>query len=183
MSKKSKAEKKERALKKKRRKAFKTFVICLMVLACAAGIARLLVFDTVKITTSAMSPLYEKGDIVLVNKLTLWKDFDIGRGDTVYASMNGDVKLIRKVCGMPGDFIDVQEDGSLLLVDTDGVRTPLPGNIALNSGTIPEGTYLLLNENLTDHSPDGRTLGLTRPAEISGIPAAVIWPPRRAFAK
>lgn len=182
MSKKSKAKKKELALKKKRRKAFGAFLICLLVLTFLAGLARLVVFDTVKITSSAMSPEYEKGDIVLVNKLTLWKSFDIKRGDTVYTSMNGETKLIRKVCGMPGDLIDVRQDGSFL-VDADGSETLLPGNIALSGGTIPEGTYLLLNINLTDPSPDGRTLGLTRPAEISGIPETVIWPLNRALAK
>lgn len=181
MSKKSKAAKKKLALKKRRRKEFKTFIVCLIVLAAIAALARLVVFDTVKMNSDAMSPVYQAGDTVFVNKLTLWKSFDIERGDRVYAVLDGDMKLIRTVYGLPGDLIDVREDGTYL-VSEDGEKL-ITGNEVLNHGTIPEGTFLLLNENLSDNSPDGRTLGLTRSAQISGIPGDIIWPPKRAFTK
>ena len=115
MSKKSKAAKKKLALKKRRRKEFKTFLVSLIILVVIAALARLVVFDTVRMNSDAMSPVYQAGDTVFVNKLTLWKSFDIGRGDRVYAVLDGDMKLVRTVYGLPGDLIDVREDGGVTL--------------------------------------------------------------------
>lgn len=182
MSSKSKKEKKKlAALKKKRRAEFKVFLTCFIVLGCLMVLARFIVFDMVKMESDAMSPGLQMGDVVFVNKLTLWQNFDVKRGERVYAAM-GDRKLIRTVYGLPGDLIDVREDGTYL-VGTDGGEMLLTDPGQLNHGTIPEGTYLLLNENLSSPAPDGRTLGLTRSTEITGVPGSVVWPLGRAFLK
>lgn len=182
MSSKSKKEKKKLAtLKKKRRTEFKVFIVCFLVLGCLMLLARLIVFDMVKMDSDAMSPSLQQGDLVFVNKLTLWQEFDIQRGDRVYAVM-GDSKLIRTVYGLPGDLVDVREDGTYI-VDADGNETKLSFAGNLKHGTIPENTVLLLNENPTSTAPDGRVLGLTGYTEIAGKPGNVIWPLGRAFLK
>ena len=81
MSKKHKNGKKTAS--RKRKSGFGAFLLCLIVFGLLAAGARYLAFEPVKVTTDAMQPAYEQGDVVLINKLA-----DVGRltrGDLVYA--------------------------------------------------------------------------------------------------
>ena len=166
--------------KKAKRKAVKKLkigrlIIVLLILGALVYGARLVAFEPVKITTDAMAPTYASGDTVMVNKLTLWKEFNISRGDIVYASFAGDsARLIRRVVGIEGDLIDIREDGTYL-VDTDGNETYLGSETTgLTGGTLPYGAYLLLGD--TAAGLDSRTLGLVYRTDILGIPGKIIWP-------
>ena len=115
----------------------------------------------------------------------LLRNFSVSRGDMVYAryKANGG-GYVRRVQGMPGDLIDVREDGKYLVVRENGLpayEIALGDAPALVYGEIPSGAYLLLADDLSARAADGRTLGLTFETEIIAAPGAVLWPPRRAF--
>lgn len=177
--------KKKNSLKARRRRARKAFFACLFVAALAAALVRLIVFVPVYMPTDAMRPAYEKGDLVYADKLEMLRNFRVDREDLVYAryKANGG-GYIRRVRGMPGDLIDVREDGKYLVVRENGLpayEIALGDAPALVYGEIPSGAYLLLADDLSARAADGRTLGLTFETEIIAAPGAVLWPPRRAF--
>ncbi|MBR5257743.1 MAG: signal peptidase I [Clostridia bacterium] len=173
-SKKAKLNKKKR----QRRKNIKTFFICLLVALIAAALIRLVWIETVYVRSDAMSPRYVSGDIVAVNKLM--DATKVGRGDIVYASLNG-YKLIRQVAGVEGDLIDVRDDMRYLVNTETGEEICLGDAPNLNYGTIPHGAYFLLSLRLDDDAPDSRALGLITRSNIIGEPQSVLWPPSRMF--
>ena len=178
--------KKKKSLKaRRRRRARKAFFISLFVLALAAAAVRFIVFVPVYMPTDAMQPTYRKGDLVYADKLEMWKNYRVNRGDMVYARFKAnDGSYIRRVEGMPGDLIDVRDDGKYLVVRENGLpisETALGDAPALVYGEIPSGAYLLLADDLSVTAADGRTLGLTYETEIIASPGAVLWPLSRAF--
>ena len=177
--------KKKKSLKARRRRARKAYIICLLVLALFAALVRLIVFVPVYMPNDAMRPVYCKGDLVYADKLEMWKNFRVNRGDLICARFKANGGLyIRRAAGMPGDLIDVREDGKYLVVRENGLpvyETALGDAPALVYGEIPSGAYLLLADDLSVSAADGRSLGLTFETEILAAPGAVLWPPRRAF--
>lgn len=172
--------------KAKKRRGFGRFLSILIILCTLAGLARLLVFEPVKITSDAMAPAYRRGDVVSLIKHDVIFANNVRRGDVVRAFFDaGDVRLIRRICGVPGDLIEVREDGSKYLVYTDDggvLREKALGDApALVHGTIPEGAYLLLNDQTEADAEDGRNLGLVYIADITAKAGAILWPPSRMF--
>ena len=148
-----------------------TFIACLILAVLLALGCRFAVFETVTVTTDAMAPDYTAGDTIFVNKLTLWKSFDVKRGDAVYADFkSGSCRLIRRVAGVEGDLIDVRDDGFYLL-PAEGGELFLGDAPGLQYGTLPYGAYLLLGNG---SGPDSRELGLVYRTDILGIPGKII---------
>ena len=180
MSKKHKNGKKTAS--RKRKSGFGAFLLCLIVFGLLAAGARYLAFEPVKVTTDAMQPAYEQGDIVLINKLA-----DVGRltrGDLVYASFSRDsARLIRWVAGVAGDLVDVREDGKFLVPADGSDEISLGEAPALTYGEIPANTYLLLclNEGARD-AVDSRELGLVLKRSLIGTPIRAVWPLSRLLA-
>jgi len=159
--------------KNKKRKGTGVFIACLIVGVLLALGCRFVVFEPVRITTGAMSPDYTEGDIVIINKLTLWQNFDIQRDDIVYASFGSSCKLIRRVVGVAGDLIDVRKDGTYLVYQTEeGSKRIYLGKecAGLVHGTLPEGAYLLLSDDTEAGGLDSRQLGLVYRTGILGLP-------------
>ena len=180
MSKKHKKNKKDSLRRKK--SGFGTFLLCLIIFGALAAGVRYLAFEPVKVKTDALQPVYEQGDIVLVNKLA-----DVGRlerGDLVYASFSRDsARLIRMVAGLGGDLVDVRGDEKFLVPADGSAEIPLGEAPALNYGRIPANTYLLLrlNEDASG-APDSRELGLVLKRGLIGTPVRAVWPLSRLLA-
>lgn len=177
--------KKQKRLRKKRAKSFFAFLVCLLILAAFAFGIRYFLFETTLINSGALSPKYQKGDIVVINKL-----MDVSavqRGDLVYASFaaSGGKKLIRQVAGVAGDeIIEIAtetEDGTNLnkrLIPADA-SDPIDLGPAegLKGGILQEGQYLLLSVDMTDETAlDSRQLGLVTAESFIGTPGRVLWP-------
>ena len=188
MAKKKKTNKKTPNKKtvRRRHRGLKAFFICAVLFGLLALFTRLIVFVPIHMNSNAMSPVYLKDDVVYANKLALWKDYRVSRGDvllTGYSASGG--SYIRRVAGIPGDLIDVREDGKYLVErEEDGKATEIalgdaPG---LVYGELPEGAYLMLADNLSEeNAPDSRTLGLVFETEIKGRAGAILWPVSRMF--
>ena len=173
------------ANKRKKRKAararrFHRFLMSLLMTALiACALLRVFVFEMYYVTTSAMDPVYRKGDLVVTFK----HDVDMNqvqRGDILLSLFGGNgEKYIRRVSGVAGDLIDVRENGKFLVyADAQGVmREKALGDApALVHGEIPEGAYLMLSDNLSENTPDGRTFGLIYETDISARPGKILWP-------
>lgn len=176
MSKKSKnQQRKKQALKARRRRGFKAFIICLIVFCALAAAARLTLYTVVKME-SGVIPGYRKGDIAVVSKLPMWSNDDFSEGQVVYADFGGgETSLARKISGVAGDYLDDRGDEIVLIHNCGNeIREESLGKCAgLVNGTIPNNAYLLLGD---DSTADGRALGLVYKTDIKGICTAVIWP-------
>ena len=172
----AKKSKKKKAIAK--RSGFKAFLICLVLFALIALLVRTIVFVPVKVGSNAMASDYLIGDTVIADKLSVIKGYAPSRGDVVYAEFtSADVKLIRRVAGLPGDLIESREDGKYLVYS--GGEVALGRAAGLSGGIIPEGAYLLLTDDGSEL--DSRTLGLIFGSSIIAKPVTKIWPLRRAF--
>lgn len=174
--------------KKRRIRTLKRFFFTLMIFSLLALLARLLIFETVLISSSAMAPAYRKNDIVSMLKYDVLANNNIERNDVVRARFEAaDAFLVRRVAGIPGDRIEVREDGSKFLVyeDAEGVlrEKELLNAPALVNGTLPDGAYLLLSDNPDAQANDSRTLGLVYITDITAKAGNILWPPSRMFRK
>lgn len=173
------ANKKKRKKAARARKLFRMLLSLLLLLLAAAAFARVFVFELHYVSTSAMSPVYCKGDVVLMVKHDVNMN-RIQRGDVVLSLFGtAEGKYLRRISGVPGDLIEVRGDGKYLVyTDHEGVmREKALGDApALVHGEIPEGAYLLLSDNLSENAADGRTLGLILETDISARPEKILWP-------
>ena len=177
---------KQLSKKKRRARTVKRFFTSLLIFALIAVFVRLLVFDTIKLSSDAMSPTYRKNDVVAMMKFDVLTNNNISRNDVVTAFFEAaDAKLVRRVCGVPGDYIEVREDGSKYLIYEGENGTlyekKLENAPALVNGTLPDGAYLLLSDNPDAQADDSRTLGLVYITDITAKAGTVLWPPSRMF--
>lgn len=177
--------KKSKKSRLRRRRARRVFFTFLILFALAGAIVRLFVFETHMFKTDAMKSAYFKGDIAVMEKYEMLTENKVERGDIVYARFeSASVRLVRRVLGMPGDLIDVREDGKYLVYkDDEGVmrERALGEASGLVYGTIPENAYLLVNDNPDSDADDGRGLGLVYLTDITAEAGAILWPPSRMF--
>ena len=169
----------------RRKSAWRGFGIFLLVLAVFTLVtlgARYFFWEPVRIKTNAMSPAYYAGDTVLISKFISLDA--VSRGDLVYAEFTSTgARLVRRLVGLQGDLVRVEEGGEAFLDPADGSESiPLGQAPMLTYGRIPQGAFLLLSDDITDSAAlDSRTLGLVSGKSILGKPGSVIWPPNRAF--
>jgi signal peptidase I len=134
------------------------------------------------IPSLSMYPTLDKGDRVLVNKLS-YKMHDVHRGDVVVferppGQPASDIKdLIKRVVGLPGDSIeakngDVYIDGKKLEESylVDGVVT---GNLPKQQ--VPAGHIFVMGDNRGD-SADSRVFGPIDEDTIVGRAFIRVWP-------
>ena len=178
------AKRTKRNAKQKRKLARKVYFTALIIFAIIAAITRYFFFEIHIITTAALEPAYLKGDVVVMIKFDMTTG-NIARGDFVYTYYGStDNKYLRIVRGVPGDLIDVREDGKYLVYkDNEGVMREknLGDAPALVHGEIPKDAYLLLADDLTVNASDSRTLGLVYKTDINARPGPILWPLQRAF--
>ena len=135
------------------------------------------------IPSLSMYPTLDKGDRVLVNKLS-YKVHDVHRGDVVVFERppgqpaNAIKDLIKRVVGLPGEEIEAKNgvvyiDGKKLSEPylVDGVTTD---NLPKQEG--PDGHVFVMGDNRTD-SADSRVFGPIDEDTIVGRAFVRVWPP------
>lgn len=156
-----------------------SFLKTLAFLIALVWIIRASIIEPFRIPSSSMEPTLERGDYILVNKLsyglrapavkkTLFKFRPPQRQDVVVFTRPDDPRtpkddesntnIIKRIVGLPGDSIEVK--GMEVLVN--GEMLPEEYSRWLNGGqksydevTVPEGHVFLLGDN-RDHSKDSR---------------------------
>jgi signal peptidase I len=157
-----------------------------------ALVVKTFLFQAFFIPSGSMEPTLEKGDRVLVNKLS-YDLHDVHRGDVIVFELDpGDVgpdgikDLIKRVIGLPGDVIETR-DGVVYINDqpldepylTDGTKTgdATDGqNPSIERQTVPEGHVYVLGDNRSN-SADSRYRGPIAIESIVGRAFVLVWPP------
>lgn len=144
----------------------------LIVAAAIAIIVSTMVMPVLKVTGTSMNPTLNNDEILLCNKLA-----DPQRGDIVAFYYNNKV-LIKRVIGLPGDVIDIAEDGTIY-VNGEVLDEPYVSELALGECDIelpyqvPEGRMFVLGDN-RPVSIDSRSTSIGCIAEENVIGKVVV---------
>jgi signal peptidase I len=159
-----------------------------------ALVVKTFLFQAFYIPSASMEPTLEKGDRVLVNKLS-YDVHDVRRGDVIVFELEPDqvgddgIKdLIKRVIGLPGDTIE-SRDGVVYVNDraleepylAEGTVTGDPEdgqNPAIERQVVPEGHVFVLGDNRSN-SADSRYpyRGPIPIDSIVGRAFVLVWPP------
>ena len=121
-------------------------VSSLIVVAAVAVIISTMLLPVLRVTGTSMTPTLQNDEILICNKLG-----DIKQGDIIAFYYNNKV-LLKRVIGLPGDTIDIAEDGTVyrngealeenyvneLALGEKDVETPI---------TVPESRYFVCGDN------------------------------------
>jgi signal peptidase I len=153
-----------------------------------ALVVKTFLFQAFYIPSASMEPTLEKGDRVLVNKLS-YDLHDVHRGDIIVFELppdkvgpDGIKDLIKRVIGLPGDEIE-SRDGEVYINDKllkepylpEGVTTDHP---PIDKQTVPKGHVFVMGDN-RDNSADSRfeNRGPIPIDTIIGRAFIQVWPP------
>jgi signal peptidase I len=157
-----------------------------------ALVVKTFLFQAFYIPSGSMEPTLEKGDRVLVNKVS-YDLHDVNRGDVIVFELDPDdvgadgIKdLIKRVIGLPGDVIETR-DGVVYINDepldepylADGTTTGSPAdgqNPGIERQTVPDGHVYVLGDNRSN-SADSRYRGPIPIDSIVGRAFILVWPP------
>jgi signal peptidase I len=159
-----------------------------------ALVVKTFLFQAFYIPSASMEPTLEKGDRVLVNKIS-YDLHDVNRGDVIVFELDpedvgpdGIKDLIKRVVGLPGDVIE-SRDGVVYVNDraleepylADGTITGDPNdsrNPAIERQTVPDGHVFVLGDNRSN-SADSRYpyRGPISIDTIVGRAFVLVWPP------
>ena len=157
-------------------KALGGTVYVLTIVAAVAVLIATLVLPVLQIEGTSMEPTLVNGDIVLLTKTT---NFD--RGELCGFSWNNKL-LIKRVIGVPGDWIEIDTDGTVYL---NGERLDEPYAEQLSIGEcdlefpfqVPQEQYFVLGD-MRQNSIDSRNtlIGCVEYDQIVGKVFFRIWP-------
>lgn len=103
-------------------------------------------FQWVIVKGESMSPTFQTGDLLLVDKRA-YRATEPQRADIVVARSRNEL-IVKRVVGLPGEEVEVQ-NGSLFI---NGIRSieshPIqPGELTIEKGKLRDGRFALLGDN------------------------------------
>ena len=157
-------------------KALGGTVYVLTIVAAVAVLIATLVLPVLQIEGTSMEPTLSNGDIVLLTKTTR---FD--RGDLCGFTWNNKL-LIKRVIGIPGDWIEIDTDG-IIYLNGDKLDEPYVQQIALGECDlefpfqVPQEQYFVVGD-MRESSIDSRNslIGCIAKDQIVGKVFFRIWP-------
>ena len=170
------AERKRQLRRKAYNRALGGTVYVLTIVAAAAVLIATLILPVLQIEGTSMEPTLVNGDIVLLTKTT---NFD--RGELCGFSWNNKL-LIKRVIGIPGDWIEIDTDGTVYL---NGEKLEEPYAEKLSVGEcdldfpfqVPQEQYFVMGD-MRESSIDSRStlIGCVARDQIVGKVFFRIWP-------
>lgn len=162
--------------KRRYRRTLKSTLFALVTAAAAAVLVATLWLPVLQIFGSSMTPTLKEGQIVVSIK-----DNEMEPGDIV-AFYYGNKVLIKRYIAGPGTWVDIQEDGTVLL-DGEVLDEPYLTEKAFGicdlelPYQVPEGTYFLMGDQ-RDTSVDSRhsSVGCISADQIVGKIVYRVWP-------
>ena len=157
-------------------KALSGTVYVLTIVAAVAVLIATLVLPVLQIEGTSMEPTLVNGDIVLLTKTT---NFD--RGELCGFSWNNKL-LIKRVIGLPGDWIEIDTDGTVYL-NGEQLDEPYAEQLAVGECDlefpfqVPQEQYFVLGD-MRESSIDSRNtlIGCVEKDQIVGKVFFRIWP-------
>ena len=157
-------------------KALRGTVAVLTYMAAVAALIATLVLPALQIEGTSMEPTLVNGDIVLLAKTTV-----LDRGDICGFSWNNKT-LIKRVIGVPGDWIEIDTDGTVYL---NGEKLDEPYAVQIAFGEcdlefpfqVPQEQYFVLGD-MRESSIDSRNtlVGCVETEQIIGKIIFRVWP-------
>ena len=157
-------------------KALRGTVYVLTIVAAIAVLISTLILPVLQIEGTSMEPTLSNGDIVLLLKTT---NFD--RGDLCGFTWNNKL-LIKRVIGIPGDWIEIDTDGTVYL---NGDRLEEPYVVQQAFGEcdlvfpfqVPQEQYFVIGD-MRESSIDSRNtlIGCIPKDQIVGKVFLRVWP-------
>lgn len=157
-------------------KALRGTISVLTYMAAVAALIATLVLPVLQIEGTSMEPTLVNGDIVLLTKTTA-----LGRGDICGFSWNNKI-LIKRVIGIPGDWIEIDTDGTVYL-NGEKLDEPYAEQIAFGECDlefpfqVPPEQYFVLGD-MRESSIDSRNtlIGCVENEQIIGKIFFRVWP-------
>lgn len=157
-------------------KALSGTIYVLTIVAAVAVLIATLVLPVLQIEGTSMEPTLVNGDIVLLTKTT---NFD--RGELCGFSWNNKL-LIKRVIGLPGDWIEIDTDGTVYL-NGEKLDEPYAQQLAMGECDlefpfqVPQEQYFVLGD-MRESSIDSRNtlIGCVEKDQIVGKVFFRIWP-------
>ena len=151
-------------------------VYILITVAAAAILAATLFFPVLKIYGKSMAPTLDEGEIVVS-----LKNSDFATGDIIAFYFNNKVLIKRVICG-PGDWIDIREDGTVVVNGSVIDEPYLPEkafgvcDLALPY-QVPEGQVFVMGDDRAV-SVDSRStaVGCVAKEQVVGRVLLCVWP-------
>lgn len=112
------------------RRSVRNTVGSLIVAAAAAVLISTLLLPVLRVTGASMTPTLQNDQVLLCNKLA-----QPDRGDIIAFYYNNKV-LIKRVVGLPGDVVDITEDGTVCL-NGETLDEPYVSELAVGECDIP----------------------------------------------
>ena len=169
-------ERKRYSRQKAYNKALSGTIYVLTIVAAVAVLIATLVLPVLQIEGTSMEPTLVNGEVVLLTKTT---SFD--RGELCGFSWNNKL-LIKRVIGVPGDWIEIDTDGTVYL---NGEKLDEPYAEQLSVGEcdlefpfqVPQEQYFVLGD-MRESSIDSRNtlIGCVAKDQIVGKVFFRIWP-------
>ena len=157
-------------------KALSGTIYVLTIVAAVAVLIATLVLPVLQIEGTSMEPTLVNGDIVLLTKTV-----NFSRGELCGFSWNNKL-LIKRVIGVPGDWIEIDTDGTVYL---NGEKLDEPYAEQLSVGEcdlefpfqVPQEQYFVLGD-MRESSIDSRNtlIGCVEKDQIVGKVFFRIWP-------
>ena len=165
--------------KKGSRTLLEFLIILLVTFTLCFGIVRPFVAEVFYIPTESMVPTLEVSDRVVVNKLTYLFSVPQHGDIVVFESPDGEMDLVKRVVGVPGDSIEVV--GGSLYVNEERWEEPylnreLPDTNSYGPVTVPEGHVFVMGDNRADSADSRYVIGPVPLEHIEGEAFMRIWP-------
>ena len=170
------AERKRSRRQKAYNKALSGTIYVLTFVAAVAVLIATLVLPVLQIEGTSMEPTLANGDIVLLTKTTNFR-----RGELCGFSWNNKL-LIKRVVGVPGDWIEIDTDGTVYL---NGEMLDEPYAQQLSMGEcdlefpfqVPQEQYFVMGD-MRESSIDSRNtlIGCVEKGQIVGKVFFRVWP-------
>lgn len=169
-------ERKRYRWKKAYAKALRGTISVLTYMAAVAALIATLALPVLQIEGTSMEPTLVNGDIVLLTKTTA-----LDRGDICGFSWNNKI-LIKRVIGIPGDWIEIDTDGTVYL-NGEKLDEPYAEQIAFGECDlefpfqVPQEQYFVLGD-MRESSIDSRNtlVGCVENEQIIGKIFFRVWP-------
>lgn len=162
----------------------------LLIAFAIAAFIRYFLFTPIVVDGDSMMPTLENGDRMIVNKFS-YKIGEPERFDIVVFHAPEQKDYIKRVIGVPGDFVEYKDDQ--LYINGEAINEPyldaykaqisegnLTGDFSLNDidpslDVIPEGYVFVMGDNRR-FSKDSRHIGIVDQKEIIGNTSIIFWP-------
>lgn len=157
-------------------KALGGTIYVLTLVAAIAVLVATLILPVLQIEGKSMEPTLKNGDILLLTNTTKF-----ARGELCAFAWNNKL-LIKRVIGLPGDWIEIDIDGTVYL-NGEKLEEPYVEQIALGECDlefpyqVPQEQYFLLGD-MRENSIDSRStvIGSVEKSQIVGKVFLRVWP-------